>query len=136
MKLVNELKFRVRFNETDPLGIVWHGHYVTYLELGREGFGEKFGISYQDIQNAKLFAPVVKCTIDYKSPLKHGDEAVVKTEFINEQAAKLHFRYTIFKADKLIATGETIQVFTDFDGELFLSNPPFFDEWKRKMKMI
>jgi len=126
-------KFRVRFNETDPLGIVWHGHYVAYLEDGREAFGEEFGISYKDIQNAGLFAPVVKCTIDYKLPLRHGDRAVIKTNYVNEMAAKLHFTYKIFsEKGELVATGETIQVFTDQKGELFLSHPPFFEAWKRK----
>ena len=132
--LTHSSKFRVRFNETDPLGIVWHGHYVTYLEDGRESFGEKFGISYKDIQNAGLFAPIVKCTVDYKLPLRHGDWARIETTHHNQLAAKLHFTYKIFnEKEELVATGETIQVFTDqVKGELFLSNPPFFEEWKRK----
>lgn len=129
-------KFRIRFNETDPLGIVWHGHYVTYLEDGREAFGEKFGISYKDIQNADLFAPVVKCVVDYKLPLKHGEHAVIETNFINQAAAKLHFAYKIFNEEgRLAATGETVQVFTDQKGELFLSNPSFFEAWKKKYKL-
>ncbi len=135
--LIHISKFRVRFNETDPLGIVWHGHYVTYLEDGREAFGEKFGISYKDIQNADLFAPIVKCTVDYKLPLKHGDQATIETTYIFEQAAKLHFTYKIFnEAGQLMATGETIQVFTDQNGELFLSNPPFYEDWKKKHQLI
>lgn len=129
-------EFRVRFNETDLLGIVWHGHYVTYLEDGREAFGEKFGISYKDIQNAKLFAPVVKCTVEYKTPLRHGDWATIETVFINQAAAKMQFRYKIFKDEILMATGETIQVFTDFEGELFLSNPSFFEDWKRNQGLL
>jgi acyl-CoA thioester hydrolase len=129
-------EFRVRFNETDPLGIVWHGNYVTYLEDGREAFGERFGISYKDIQNAKLFAPIVKCTVDYKMPLRHGDRATIETIFVNQSAAKMQFTYKIFKGEMLVATGETIQVFTDFEGELFLSNPPFFEEWKRKQGLL
>jgi acyl-CoA thioester hydrolase len=130
-------KFRVRFNETDPLGIVWHGHYVTYLEDGREAFGEEFGISYKDIQNAGLFAPIVKCTVDYKFPLKHGDWARIETHYVDEIASKLHFTYRIFNEEgTLVATGETIQVFTDQKGELYLSYPPFFEEWKRKHQLI
>lgn len=135
--LTHSSKFKVRFNETDPLGIVWHGHYVTYLEDGREAFGEKFGISYKDIQNAGLFTPVVKCICDYKSPLRHGDKARIETTFVNEVAAKLHFTYKIFNQEnKLIATGETFQVFTDQKGELFLSNPQFFEDWKRKNNLL
>ena len=105
---------------------------------GREAFGENFGISYKDIQNAGLFAPVVKCTVDYKLPLRHGDWATVETNYIDEVASKLHFTYKIFNSeDKLAATGETIQVFTDQkSGELFLSNPPFLEEWKKKHNLL
>src|SRR5690606_3139440 len=89
-------RFRVRFNETDPLGIVWHGHYITYFEDGREAFGETYGISYRDIQGNGFLAPVVKCTCEYKLPLRHGDWATVETVFVNHPAAKMVFRYTIY----------------------------------------
>lgn len=129
--LQHTTRFRVRFNETDPLGIVWHGHYITYFEDGREAFGEAFGISYRHILDNHFLAPVVKCTCEYKSPLRHGDWAEVETVFINNPAAKMTFRYTIFNtARQVVATGETIQVFTDMGGELVLTNPPFFTNWK------
>lgn len=129
--LQHTARFRVRFNETDPLGIVWHGHYITYFEDGREAFGEAFGISYRDIQTNGFLAPVVKCTCEYKLPLRHGDWAEVRTVFVDNPAAKMIFRYTIVNAgEKVVATGETIQVFTDREGELMLTHPPFFAEWK------
>ncbi|WP_257668363.1 acyl-CoA thioesterase [Parapedobacter tibetensis] len=131
--LKHTTKFRVRFSETDPLGIVWHGHYITYFEDGREAFGEAFGISYQHIRNSGFLAPMVKCTCEYKSPLRHGDWAEVETVFVDNPAAKMIFRYTILNKDRLVvATGETIQVFTDSNGELVLSNPSFFVDWKAK----
>lgn len=125
--------FRVRFNETDPLGIVWHGHYITYFEDGREAFGSAFGISYQDIRSHELLAPIVKCTCEYKTPLRHGETARIETTYIDDPAAKVIFRYRIFNAqEKLVATGETIQVFTDLQGELQIVAPPFFAAWKAK----
>ncbi len=124
-------RIRVRFNETDPLGIVWHGHYVTYFEDGREAFGEELGIGYRHISDQGYLAPVVKCSCEYKMPLRHGDWADVETVFINNPAAKMTFRYTIRNAaKKVVATGETIQVFTDMNGELVLTTPPFFADWK------
>lgn len=131
-------EFKIRFNETDPLGIVWHGHYITYLEDGRESFGKKYaGISYQDILNAGVYAPIVKCTCDYKKSLKFGDTGFVETRFINNPAAKMIFHYTIRNQhDEIIATAETIQVFTDFNGELLLLNPSFFEKWKEKWGQI
>jgi len=127
-------RFRVRFNETDPLGIVWHGHYITYFEDGREDFGQKYGISYLDIQAQQVVTPVVKCLCEYKSPLRYGDWATVETTFINHAAAKIHFQYKILhESGRLVATGETIQVFTDLQGELLLTNPPFFEQWKKTL---
>ncbi len=134
--LQHTARFRVRFNETDPLGIVWHGHYITYFEDGREAFGEAFGISYRDIQAQGFLAPVVKCTCAYKLPLRHGDWATVCTEFVDNPAAKMIFRYTIVNdRQRVVATGETIQVFTDPTGELVLTHPPFFADWKEKHGM-
>ena len=46
---------RIRFNETDPLGIVWHGCYITYFEDGREAFGRLHGISYLDVQKTRIY---------------------------------------------------------------------------------
>lgn len=130
--------FRVRFNETDPLGIVWHGHYITYFEDGREAFGEAHGISYKHIQDNGLFAPIVKCTCEFKLPLRHGETASIETNFINHPAAKMVFQYTIRNTSgQVVATGETIQVFTDQkDGELFIINPLFFENWKKEKGLL
>jgi acyl-CoA thioester hydrolase len=131
--LQQKTTFRVRFNETDPLGIVWHGHYITYFEDGREDFGRHHGISYLDLQREGFYTPIVKCVCDYKSPLRHGDEAVIESTFINQSAAKIVFKYKIMHSSgRLIATGETVQVFTDTQGELQLTNPAFFEAWKRE----
>ena len=131
--LTHSTRFHIRFNETDPLGIVWHGHYITYFEDGREAFGEATGISYRHIREEGYLAPIVKCTCEYKLPLRHGEWATIETTFINHAAAKMMFRYTIFNSDmRVVATGETIQVFTDLNGELVLTNPPFFAAWKAK----
>jgi len=130
-------RFRVRFNETDPLGIVWHGHYITYFEDGREAFGEAMGISYRHIREHGYLAPVVKCACEYKLPLHHGEWAAIETVFINNAAAKMVFRYTIFNtAQQVVATGETTQVFTDVNSELILTNPPFFADWKIKNGLL
>lgn len=130
-------KIRVRFNETDPLGIVWHGHYITYFEDGREAFGRHHGISYLDILNSGYTTPVVKSTCEHKASLRYGDVARIETTIVDTPAAKMIFRYTLFDAnDKIACTGETVQVFLDKEGDLMLTNPPFFEEWKRKVGLI
>lgn len=127
---------RVRFNETDPLGIVWHGHYIVYFEDGREAFGREHGLSYLDIQKEGYLTPIVKSTCEHFLPLKYGETFRIETTFINTVAAKLIFRYELFNQEnKLVCSGETIQVFLDNAGNLCLYNPDFFQKWKDKMKL-
>jgi len=134
MELIAKTEITVRFNEADMLQIVWHGHYVNYLEDGRQAFGEKYGLGYMEVYNQGFTIPIVKLTIDYKRPLRFGEKAIVETSFVNSEAAKLIFRYTVLNKEtkETIATGETIQVFVADKGELSLTIPDFFAEWKKK----
>src|SRR5688572_29836311 len=87
---------RVRFVETDPLGIVWHGNYIQYFEDGREAFGRHHGISYLDQKKYGFATPIVKSSTDHKLPLRYGDIATIKTIYVDSQAAKMVFRYEIY----------------------------------------
>ncbi|MBE0390707.1 acyl-CoA thioester hydrolase [Flavobacterium sp. 7E] len=128
---------RVRFNETDPLGIVWHGYYITYFEDGREAFGRKHGISYLDVFDSGYTTPIVKSTCEHKLSLRYGDVGRIETTIVDTPAAKMIYRYTIFDAEnKISCVGETVQVFLDSKGELMLTNPPFYEEWKRKVGLL
>jgi acyl-CoA thioester hydrolase len=135
--LVVSQEVRVRFNETDPLGIVWHGYYITYFEDGREAFGRQHGLSYLDVFESGYTTPIVKSSCEHKLPLKYGDIFRVETTIVDTPAAKMIYRYKIFNAQNEVAcTGETIQVFLNKEGSLMLTNPPFFEEWKRKVGLL
>ncbi|WBL27270.1 acyl-CoA thioesterase [Zunongwangia sp. HGR-M22] len=135
-ELSKQLQLQVRFSECDSLQIVWHGNYLKYFEEGREDFGRKHGISYSDSKANGFATPIVKSSCEHKLPLNYGDQFTVETTFVNTDAAKIIYNYRIFKAEELICTGETIQVFIDKKGELVLNNPSFFLDWKKKMKLI
>jgi acyl-CoA thioester hydrolase len=129
----------VRFNEADPLGIVWHGHYLRYFEDGREAFGKAHGISYLDCQRNGIAVPVVSVQCDYARPLRYGDRVSVQTRYIDTAAAKLIFEYKIFETSNqaLVAKGSSVQVFVDFKSfELRLTLPPFIEAWKRKHNLL
>ena len=130
---------RIRFVETDPLGIVWHGNYIQYFEDGRESFGRHHGISYLDQKQHGYATPIVKSSTDHKLPLRYGDIATVKTIYVDSPAAKMVFRYEIYNQEnQLVCTGETVQVFVDNigQGELSLTPPDFFIEWKKKVGLL
>ncbi len=133
--LVTKLEIRIRFNEADPLGIVWHGHYIRYFEDGREDFGNQYGIGYLDFYNNGYVIPVVNVDCSFKKSLRYGDTVIVETIFIPCDAAKIQFNYRLFnkKTEELVATGSSTQVFLDRDQSgLQLINPPFFEDWKSK----
>tara|TARA_R110002051_G_scaffold324635_1_gene422833 strand:+ start:25262 stop:25708 length:447 start_codon:yes stop_codon:yes gene_type:complete len=128
---------RVRFSETDALGIVWHGNYLHYFEEGREAFGREHGISYLSTKAEGYVTPIIKSSCEHKLPLQYGDIATVETTFINTPAAKIIFRYKILNADaKIVCTGETIQVFVDDNNDLTLNYPAFFKAWKDSKNLL
>lgn len=137
MTIKETTTIRVRFNETDPLGIVWHGNYISYFEEGREAFGRTHGLSYLDVKNNGFVTPIIESFTKHKLPLKYGDIATIETTFENTDSAKMIFTYKIFNPEgKLACIGKTIQVFVDMNDELALNLPPFFEAWKKKEDLL
>jgi acyl-CoA thioester hydrolase len=133
MKLTDRTEIKVRFGEVDSMRIVWHGNYLKYFEDGRESFGLKYQLGYLDVYKHHVMIPLVKVTCDFKRPLVYGDTAVVETRFVNTDAAKIVFEYTVFRKsdNEVMATGSSLQVFLTPEGELLLVPPPFFAGWKK-----
>jgi acyl-CoA thioester hydrolase len=125
----------IRFNEADSLGIVWHGHYIGYFEDGRESFGAKYRLRYLDIFDHGFTVPVVNVECSYKRPLRYGDTVVIETRYVNTEAAKICFAYTLYnKATReVVCTGSSVQVFLDKEASMLqLTIPAFFAEWKKQ----
>ena len=137
--LTDQTEVVVKFNEADPLGIVWHGHYIRYFEDGRESFGKRYGIAYLDFYHNGLAVPVVSVNCDYKRPLRYGDSVIVETTFVNSAAAKLKFDYKVYESKNrtLVATGSSLQVFVNAKTfSLELTMPDFFEKWKKKWSLL
>lgn len=133
--LIYKTEVNVRFNEADPLGIVWHGHYLRYFEDGREAFGKHYGVSYLDFYHHGLAVPVVSVNCDYKKPLRYGNSVIVETIYDPTPAAKLKFHYKMYESVSmdLVAHGTSVQVFVDVKNfQLQLTLPEFFEAWKNK----
>lgn len=131
--LTHSTKVHVRFNECDPLNIVWHGNYVKYFEDGREDFGRAYDFSYLELYNKNgVSIPLVHLEMDYKKSVSFGEEISVETTLIDDPAAKIVFEYKIFNgANQIVCTGKTIQVFLEMEKkELLITMPEFFETWK------
>lgn len=139
MELSSRIKVQVRFNEADPLGIVWHGHYIRYFEDGREAFGNIHGLGYLEVYKQGFVIPIVSVQCDFKRSLRYGDSVIVETKYIPCEAAKMKFSYRLFNAEtnELVATGSSVQVFLEKGSSILqLTNPSFFEEWKRKHNLV
>jgi acyl-CoA thioester hydrolase len=133
MELTDRIEIRVRFGEVDSMRIVWHGNYLKYFEEGRESFGAKYNIGYLDVLKHNIMIPIVRTTCDHKKPLAYGDTAIVETHYINTESAKIQFEYKVYRKsdNEVVATGSSMQVFLTPEGELFLTSPAFYIEWKK-----
>jgi len=126
---------RVRFEELDPLGMVWHGRYVSFFEDGRVAFGDRFGMSYAEFHAAGVAAPIVQLHLDYASPSRFDETLRIETIAHWTEALRLNFEYRITATEgRLVARGYTVQLFTDSEGGLLLASPPFIETFRRRWR--
>lgn len=132
--LKETVRIQVRFSEVDALRIVWHGHYIQYLEDAREAFGRKYGLEYMHIQRSGYVAPIVDLQIQYKQTATIDDLLLVEITYRPAKGGKLIFDYVIYReSDHLeILTASTIQLFMTCEGLFEPSCPDFLSTWKKQ----
>ena len=111
-----ETQIRVRYAETDKMGIVHHANYLIWFEFGRSEYCRAKGFSYLEMEekeNALMIVAEAYCR--YKSPAYYEDELTIRTRVLEVRSRTLRFVYEIFRAtdNMLIAEGETLHVVTD-----------------------
>ena len=112
-KIWGETKLRVRYAETDKMGVVYHSNFVIWFEVGRVELLRQLGFQYSDMETEDdCHIPVVDLRVRYKAPAQYDDEIVVRTQIKNVRSSLLHFSYEIFReGDRmLLATGETMHI--------------------------
>lgn len=125
----------VRFNEIDPMNIMWHGHYASFFEDARVALGDSYGIGYQDFYRQGFIIPVRRMQIDYLSPLQYGCEYEIKARLFYTEAARLDYDFTVLDADGSVhARGCTVQLILDKDQNLLLAKPSFFEAFCQKWR--
>lgn len=134
MNLTTTVRVQVRFSEVDSINMVWHGHYIKYMEDAREAFGRKFALEYMFIYRNNYMAPVFDIKMRYHHTATVDDTLLVTITYRPTRGAKLVFDYEIRKEsdNSLVFTAESTQLFTNLQGELEASCPPFLAEWKKK----
>src|SRR6266496_3635328 len=126
----HETLLRVRYSETDKMGIVYYANYLIWFELGRTEFCRARGFSYRDMEESEdAFLVVAESYCRYKAPAYYDDELFVRTRITELRRRSLRFGYEIIREPDgtIIAEGETGHVVTDATGRV-RSMPPGFAE--------
>jgi len=113
---VCEVRLRVRYAETDQMGVVYHANYFVWFEVGRVELLRQLGFSYREMeQNDGCFIAVVDARCRYKAPARYDDEVVVRTHLKNVRESLVHFGYELTRVSDsgLLAEGETTHIVTD-----------------------
>ncbi len=113
---VNETRLRVRYAETDQMGVVYHSNHFIWFEVGRVELLRQLGFSYRDMESQdNRFIAVAEAKCRYRAPVRYDEEVVVRTELKNVRDSVVHFSYELRRAEDatLLAEGETTHIVTD-----------------------
>ncbi|MCP8616407.1 acyl-CoA thioesterase [Salirhabdus salicampi] len=110
MKLV-ETDIKVRYQETDQMGVVYHANYLVWFEIGRTAFIEELGFQYHDMEAEGIVSPVVDAQMQFKHPVRYGQIAKVITWLKEYDGLKVTYGYKILDGNGAVAvTGSTQHV--------------------------
>ncbi|MGL2987575.1 acyl-CoA thioesterase [Flavobacterium sp. RSSA_27] len=106
------VEVRVRYSETDQMGVVYHGNYIPYFEIGRVEWLRSQGVSYKSMEENGIALPIVSMNINYKKPARYDDLLTIRTRFKSQTTVKIEFECAIFnEAQELLTTADFVLVF-------------------------
>ncbi len=105
------MQIKVRYCETDQMGLVHHGSYVNYFEEARISWISNLGFSYGEMEKSGIILPVSKLNINYLRPAYFENDLVVNVELAELPTSRLIFNYTITNKDEVVVTGTTVLAF-------------------------
>jgi acyl-CoA thioester hydrolase len=114
----DEIEIRVRYGETDQMGVVYHGNYALYLEMGRIEWLRKLGISYKKMEEDGVMLPVISLQINFKRSACYDDIIKVKTQLKKNPAVRIEFDYEILNSEgEILVEANTILAFIDMNSK-------------------
>ncbi len=131
----HEFKQKVFYSDTDAYGVVWHGSYLRWLEMGRMGLCDMVGYTLSTLYNADITLPVVELNVRYKSPAKLEEEILIVTELKEFSKISMTFGQKIFdaKTNKLHIDAWVKVVATHNDGNIYRKFPEALTDFVNKV---
>jgi acyl-CoA thioester hydrolase len=107
-----EARVRVRYAETDQMGVVYHANYLVWFEVGRVEFIREIGLDYKSMEADGAMIAVAEATVRYKAPARYDDELIVRTLLAGVRGPIVRFRYAVVRAadDVVLCEGETVHI--------------------------
>ncbi|MDA8227952.1 MAG: thioesterase family protein [Desulfitobacterium hafniense] len=116
MSLTSTTTLRVRYAETDQMGVVYHSNYLVWFEVGRSELFRDLGLPYTLFEEAGLILAVVEANCRYKQPAHYDDEVAVITTLSKFSSRMVTFTYEVYREDTLLVVGNTSHVFINKHG--------------------
>ncbi len=112
-----ESRLRVRYAETDQMGMVYYANYLIWMEVGRSDLCRQCGFSYRELEREEqAFLAVAEATCRYLAPARYDEEILVETELSRVKSRVVEFTYRIKRGETLLAEGRTVHVVIGPDG--------------------
>jgi len=113
---LNEIALRVRYSETDAMGVVHHANYIRWFEVGRTEYLRSVGINYAQMERDGVYAPILRVEVEYKRPAAYDDEVIIQTRVLSFAQLRLRFGYRVLNMRReLLCEGLTVQAFVGRD---------------------
>jgi len=113
-----DLEIRVRYQETDAMGVLHHANYFTYFEMGRTELLRTTGRTYREIEESGILMVIVKIGCNYKRPARYDDVLRLRTTTVRVGAAKIEHEYQMFRGEELLCEGHSTLACVDRDGKV------------------
>jgi acyl-CoA thioester hydrolase len=106
----------VRYAETDMMGVVYHGSYLPWFEIGRTTLLKELGLPYRKLEAEGFLLPVLEVTAKYLRPAVYDDTLTIVTTLREKPILRIRLDYEVRRGDELLATGHTVHAFIDREG--------------------
>lgn len=128
--VINESFVKVRYQETDQMGVVYHANYLVWFEIGRTNLIEQLGFKYADMEKDGIVSPVTDIEVKYKRPLRYGQTALVKTKVEKYNGFRVVYYYEIYTEEgELAVIGRSTHVCVKRENFRPISIKKHFPDW-------
>lgn len=109
-------EIRVRYQETDAMGIVYHANYLTWFEIARVDMLDKLGVPYRELEAQGYLLPVLEASLKYKKPAKFDDRLTVSASIRELPSVRITVHYEVLRGNERLVSGSTMHAFIGKDG--------------------